>query len=145
MWLPEEMLPEHEDGFETGGSIPQIAGSLLGAQVSVSVVIPCYRQGRFLGEAIASAAEHDSSCRRSSVDDGSADDTPAVATRDVSVRYLRQEPKGLSEARYSGWRVEPERHRLATELGFMPPTPPTGARSRGVRLRTRSPGVPTEA
>jgi glycosyltransferase involved in cell wall biosynthesis len=74
--------------------------------MSVSVVIPCYNQGRFLGQAIASAAaQHGLVSEIVVVDDGSADDTPAVATRDGSVRYLRQERKGLSEARNSGWRA----------------------------------------
>ena len=39
------------------------------------------------------------------VDDGSTDETPTVAKRDGSVRYLRQERRGLSEARNSGWRA----------------------------------------
>ena len=39
------------------------------------------------------------------VDDGSTDETPTVARRDGSVRYLRQERRGLSEARNSGWRA----------------------------------------
>ena len=39
------------------------------------------------------------------VDDGSTDETPTVATRDRTVRYLRQERSGLSEARNSGWRA----------------------------------------
>jgi glycosyltransferase involved in cell wall biosynthesis len=74
--------------------------------MSVSVVIPCYNQGRFLGQAIASAAaQHGLVSEIVVVDDGSTDDTPAVATRDGSVRYLRQERKGLSEARNSGWRA----------------------------------------
>jgi glycosyltransferase involved in cell wall biosynthesis len=74
--------------------------------MSVSVVIPCYNQGRFLGQAIASAAAQRGLVSEIVVvDDGSADDTPAVATRNGSVRYFRQERKGLSEARNSGWRA----------------------------------------
>jgi glycosyltransferase involved in cell wall biosynthesis len=74
--------------------------------MSVSVVIPCYNQGRFLGEAIASAAADENLVSEIVVvDDGSSDETPAVATRDGSVRYLRQERRGLSEARNSGWRA----------------------------------------
>jgi glycosyltransferase involved in cell wall biosynthesis len=74
--------------------------------LSVSVVIPCYNQGRFLGEAIASAAAQRGLVSEIVVvDDGSTDETPAVATRDGSVRYLRQERRGLSEARNSGWRA----------------------------------------
>ena len=74
--------------------------------MSVSVVIPCFNQGRFLGEAIASAAAQRGLVSEIVVvDDGSTDETPAVATRDGSVRYLRQERRGLSEARNSGWRA----------------------------------------
>jgi glycosyltransferase involved in cell wall biosynthesis len=74
--------------------------------MSVSIVITCYNQGRFLGEAIAStAAQRGSVSEIIVVDDGSTDETPAVATRDGSVEYLRQERKGLSEARNSGWRA----------------------------------------
>ena len=95
-----------ENTFEAGGSIPSIACSLLRVQLSVSVVIPCYNQGRFLGEAIASAAAQRGLVSEIVVvDDGSTDETPAVATRDGSVTYLRQERRGLSEARNSGWRA----------------------------------------
>jgi glycosyltransferase involved in cell wall biosynthesis len=74
--------------------------------LSVSVVIPCYNQGRFLGEAVASAAAQGELLSEIVVvDDGSTDETPTVATRDGSVRYLRQERRGLSEARNSGWRA----------------------------------------
>lgn len=74
--------------------------------MSVSVVIPCYNQGRFLAEAIASAgAQQGLVSEIVVVDDGSTDETSAVATRDGSVRYVRQERRGLSEARNSGWRA----------------------------------------
>jgi glycosyltransferase involved in cell wall biosynthesis len=74
--------------------------------LSVSVVIPSYNQGRFLGEAIASAqAQHGLVSEVVVVDDGSTDETPAVATREGSVTYIRQEQSGLSEARNSGWRA----------------------------------------
>jgi glycosyltransferase involved in cell wall biosynthesis len=95
-----------EDAFEAGGSIPRIACLLLGVQLSVSVVIPCYNQGRFLAEAIASAgAQQGLVSEIVVVDDGSTDETSAVATRDGSVRYVREERRGLSEARNSGWRA----------------------------------------
>ena len=77
-----------------------------GFTLSVSVVIPCYNQGRFLQEAIASAtAQGELVPEIVVVDDGSTDETHAVATRDGTVRYLRQERSGLSEARNSGWRA----------------------------------------
>jgi glycosyltransferase involved in cell wall biosynthesis len=74
--------------------------------LSVSVVIPCYNQGRFLAEAVASAAAQGEFVSEIVVvDDGSTDETPTVATRDGSVRYLRQQRRGLSEARNAGWRA----------------------------------------
>jgi glycosyltransferase involved in cell wall biosynthesis len=92
--------------FGAGGRIPRIACSLAWIHLSVSVVIPCYNQSRFLREAIASAAAQRGLVPEIVVvDDGSTDETPAVATRDGSVRYLRQERSGLSEARNAGWRA----------------------------------------
>ncbi len=74
--------------------------------LSVSVVIPCYNHGRFLREAIASAiAQGELVLEIVVVDDGSTDETHAVATEDGTVRYLRQQRSGLSEARNSGWRA----------------------------------------
>ena len=69
----------------------------------VSVVIPCYKQGYFLGEAIASVrnqtfANHEIIV----VDDGSPDDTSQVASRYAGVRLIRQENRGLSAARNRG-------------------------------------------
>ena len=79
--------------------------------MSVSVVIPCYNQGRFLGEAIASADAQGSLVSEIVVVyDGSTDETRAVATRDPSVRYLHQERRGLSAARNSGWRASSGDH-----------------------------------
>jgi glycosyltransferase involved in cell wall biosynthesis len=68
----------------------------------VSVVIPCYNQGRFLGAAIESVGL--SSVRDVEVlvvDDGSSDDTPDVA-RAAGVTCLRQGNAGLARARNRG-------------------------------------------
>src|SRR4051794_22956010 len=69
----------------------------------VSVVIPCYNQARFLGEAIESVL------RQSYphfdiivVDDGSTDDASEVAERYSKVRCIRQENQGLSATRNRG-------------------------------------------
>jgi glycosyltransferase involved in cell wall biosynthesis len=95
-----------ENAFGVGGSSSRIACSLLRIQLSISVVIPCYNQGRFLDEAIASAgAQQGLVSEIVVVDDGSTDETPAVATRDGSATLIRQERRGLSEARNSGWRA----------------------------------------
>lgn len=71
---------------------------------TVSVVIPCFNYGRFLRDAVASVraqtfADHEILV----VDDGSTDDTEAVA-RDLggAVRYLRQANQGPSAARNTG-------------------------------------------
>jgi len=69
----------------------------------VSVVIPCYNQGRFLGEAIESVLRQGH--RRLEiivVDDGSTDDTSQVAGKYPGVRLVRQENRGLSAARNAG-------------------------------------------
>jgi glycosyltransferase involved in cell wall biosynthesis len=69
----------------------------------VSVVIPCYNQAHFLGEAIESVFSQ--SYRNFEVivvDDGSTDNTSEVASRYEEVRLVRQENRGLSGARNRG-------------------------------------------
>lgn len=79
--------------------------------MSASIVIPCFNQGRFLADAIASAlAQGTHVSEIVVVDDGSTDDTPTVASRFRDVTYLRQERKGLSEARNAGWRASSGNH-----------------------------------
>ena len=68
-----------------------------------SVIIPCYNQARFLGDAIRSVlAQTHSSHEVIVVDDGSTDDTAAVAARFGRVRCLRQKNCGLAAARNAG-------------------------------------------
>lgn len=72
----------------------------------VSVVIPCYRQARFLGEAIESVlGQSYPNLEVVVVDDGSPDNVAAVAGRYSGVRYVRQANGGLSAARNAGFRV----------------------------------------
>jgi glycosyltransferase involved in cell wall biosynthesis len=72
----------------------------------VSVVIPCYRQARFLDVAIESVLAQDyPRVEIIVVDDGSPDETATVAARYPSVRYVRQPNRGLPSARNSGWRT----------------------------------------
>lgn len=73
----------------------------------LSVIIPCYNHGRFLGDAIESVVNQSSDgIEIIVVDDGSTDDTPIVARRfGDSIRYIRQENRGLSAARNSGIRI----------------------------------------
>src|SRR5829696_5537524 len=69
----------------------------------VSVVIPCYNQAHFLGEAIESVlAQSHPNFEVIVVDDGSPDNTSEVAARYPGVRLVRQENQGLSGARHAG-------------------------------------------
>lgn len=70
----------------------------------VSVIIPCYNQAHFLGDAIESARRqsHDA-VEIIVVDDGSHDETALVAARYSDVRCLRQPNRGLSAARNAGY------------------------------------------
>src|SRR5215210_7479587 len=73
--------------------------------VLVSVIIPCYNQAHFLGEAIESVlAQNHPRFEILVVDDGSTDDTSEVAARYPEVRCLRQENRGLAAARNAGLR-----------------------------------------
>jgi glycosyltransferase involved in cell wall biosynthesis len=74
-----------------------------------SVVIPCYNQARFLPEAIASLiAQTDPRWEAIIVDDGSSDETAAVAEAliaahpDRQIRLIRQANQGLEAARNAG-------------------------------------------
>jgi glycosyltransferase involved in cell wall biosynthesis len=71
----------------------------------VSVVIPCFNQGRFLADALDSVVAQS---RRATeivvIDDGSTDNTPDVAARYPSVRCIRRRNRGLASARNSGIR-----------------------------------------
>ena len=74
---------------------------------TVSVIIPCYNQARFLPECIASLqAQTYPHWEAVIVNDGSPDDTRAVALKlsegEPRVRYVEQENRGLSGARNSG-------------------------------------------
>ena len=69
----------------------------------VSVIVPCFNQGRFLADAIGSVLRQ--SYNRHEiivVDDGSTDNSAEVATRFADVRLIRQNNAGLSAARNTG-------------------------------------------
>jgi glycosyltransferase involved in cell wall biosynthesis len=71
----------------------------------VSVVIPCYNQAHFLGEAIESVlAQTYPHFEIVVVDDGSTDNTSEVAARYPRVRCVRQHNQGLAAARNAGLR-----------------------------------------
>jgi glycosyltransferase involved in cell wall biosynthesis len=70
----------------------------------VSVVIPCHNHGRFLREAAESVQRQTlAESEIVVVDDGSTDDTPVVAASLPGIRYLRQDNRGASAARNTGW------------------------------------------
>jgi glycosyltransferase involved in cell wall biosynthesis len=69
----------------------------------LSVVIPCYNQGRFLPDALRSCQDISlPSLEILVVDDGSQDDTADVAKTFRSVRYIIQDNTGLPGARNKG-------------------------------------------
>src|SRR5215204_5307150 len=71
----------------------------------VSVIIPCYNQAHFLGEAIESVlAQSYPHFEIIVVDDGSTDNTFEVASHYSKVRLIRQENRGVSRARNAGLR-----------------------------------------
>jgi len=70
-----------------------------------SIIIPCYNQAHFLGEAIESALAQTYSNREIIVvNDGSTDETADVVKRYYQVRYVYQQNAGLSSARNTGLR-----------------------------------------
>ena len=69
----------------------------------ISVVVPCYNQGRFLREALDSVrAATTRSVEVIVVDDGSTDDTGKVAAGTPGTVCVRQENAGLAAARNRG-------------------------------------------
>lgn len=76
-----------------------------GEQRLVSVIIPCYNQGRFLGQALQSLRGQSYPHRETLVvDDGSSDGTAQVAARFPEVRCVRQTNQGTAAARNRGAR-----------------------------------------
>lgn len=73
----------------------------------VSIIVPAYNYGAFLTEAVESALrQSQAQLEVIIVDDGSTDDTAAIAAglvqRDARVRYVHQPNQGLSAARNTG-------------------------------------------
>lgn len=75
----------------------------------ISVIIPCYNYGRFLPDAVNSVLgqkKDELAVEIIVVDDGSTDDTAAVAQgMGSAIRYIHQENQGLSAARNTGIRA----------------------------------------
>ena len=75
-------------------------------QPRVSVVIPCHNGGRFLREAIESVLHQTfQAAEIVVVNDGSTDDTGAVARSFEQVRYIQQRNQGAPAARNAGLRA----------------------------------------
>ncbi len=71
----------------------------------VSVIIPCYNQGRFLSKSIQSIREQTySNIEIIIINDGSTDDTENIASSFPDVKYISQENQGLPNARNRGIR-----------------------------------------
>jgi glycosyltransferase involved in cell wall biosynthesis len=75
----------------------------------VSVIIPCYQQGRYLEECVASlSAQCYTRWEAIIINDGSSDNTDEtareLARRDIRIRYLSQNNSGLAAARNLGIR-----------------------------------------
>src|SRR5687768_7234916 len=93
------------ENTDSAGEIDRSQARLEGGKVSV--VIPCYNQARFLGEAIQSVlCQGYVDLQIVSVDDGSSDGTEEVASGyaevDSRVKLIRQENQGLAAARNRG-------------------------------------------
>ncbi len=78
--------------------------------MTVSIVIPCYNYARFLGEAIESAlAQTYQPIEVIVVDDGSTDDSVAVAKR-YPVRVIEKKNEGVAATRNRGAREATSEH-----------------------------------
>jgi glycosyltransferase involved in cell wall biosynthesis len=72
----------------------------------VSVIIPCYQQGRFLADAIESVlTQTHPNHEIIVVDDGSTDETGEVARRFPQAHYIRKANGGAGSARNAGLKV----------------------------------------
>ena len=88
-----------------GVGLAALATSMNGPRL-VSIVIPCYNQARFLGDALDSVLAQTYTPREIIVvDDGATDDTAEVAARYGGVRCVQQRNKGLPAARNAGLRA----------------------------------------
>lgn len=89
-----------------------LSGGADAALPLVSVIIPCYNQGQFLKQALASVeAQSYANWECLIVNDGSTDDTEWIASSaaeaDQRVLYLEQANRGLSAARNRGLEAAP--------------------------------------
>ena len=91
----------------------QTPGTEADFDIRVAVVVTCYNQARFLPEAVESVlAQSHTIDEIIVVDDGSTDDTAAVARRYGGVSYVYQHNRGLAAARNTGLRQATADHIL---------------------------------
>jgi len=88
-------------------AVDQLKKFQMSGTPQVSVIIPCYNQGRFLGEAVESVlAQTHGAWECIIINDGSTDNTAEIAEsyarRDGRIRCLHQDNRGLSAARNRG-------------------------------------------
>jgi len=79
----------------------------------VSVIVACYNQPRFVGDAIRSVLEQTfTDLELIVVDDGSTDSTPETIAqfKDPRLRYIRQDNRGTAAARNTGFRASRGRY-----------------------------------
>jgi hypothetical protein len=95
-------------------------------QPTVSVIIPCFQQAEFLGEAVASVISQTwTDWEIVIVDDGSTDSTAQTAKRLVElhpnhlIRFLRQQNQGVSIARNNGIAMSTGRYILPLDADDM--------------------------
>lgn len=71
--------------------------------VKVSIIIPCYKQGHFLADAIESALNQTyKACEVIVVNDGSPDNTEYVASQYDKIKYIKIVNSGVAIARNTG-------------------------------------------
>src|SRR6185503_976475 len=73
--------------------------------VRAAVVIPCFNDGLTVGEAVASALDHQEPCELVVIDDGSTDEDTLARLEELErdgVRVVHQPNSGLSAARMAG-------------------------------------------
>jgi hypothetical protein len=88
--------------FDAGRST-SIPTAIMPTNRLATVVIPCYNTGSFLRDAIESVLSQTyQSTELIVVDDGSSDDTSAVASSYPCIRLIRQRNQGVSAARNAG-------------------------------------------
>ncbi len=87
----------------TRATRPRVERAVGAPEPLVSVVIPCFNQGHYLGEAIESVfAQTYPAFEVIAVDDGSTDNSHEVAARYPDVRRFRQPNRGVAAARNLG-------------------------------------------